>query len=218
MELGSPEKQPDGSHSIHIEVMNNLQYEYLLKESGHHVTPSPDSTSLKLYVGQLAQLYEEYSKKWFSKVIFPSIFLSKLQHNWNLNNKPEYTGEVNETSPIRVYQDWCPEKLIVNGREFKIFWKLNNIVYKQPKIKSVSGTKPVEVTFEEIPLNTIERTFSLKTTLRSRALRKVREARLIAAISKSTADHLAMRYYEKYGELENRDSESVLSSDSETDC
>lgn len=215
MELGSPEKQEDGSHTISIEVMNNFQIEYLSRESGFHTTPPHDSTDLKIYVGQLAQLYEIYSKKWFSKIVFPSLFLSRLQHIWNTNDKPPYTGLVNEMSPIRVCQEWCPEKLIVMAREFKIIWKLDNVLYKPVKTKTVSGTGALEVASEQIPLHSDESTLSLKTTLRSRALRKVREARLLTSISKARSDQLTLRYYEKYGELENHDSGSVLSSDSE---
>jgi hypothetical protein len=216
MELGSPERQTDDSYSINIEVMNNLQIEYISRESGFHTTPSHDSSDLKIYVGQIAQLYEEYSKKWFSKAVFPTLFLSNLHHTWNTNNKEPYTGIINDLSPIRVYQDWCPEKLIVVGKIFKIVWRLDNVLYKQRKINSASGTVPVEITSEQIPFDNDEDTLALRTTLRSRAIRKVREARLMAAISKATADRLTLRYYQKYGELENRDSESVLSSDSET--
>jgi hypothetical protein len=217
MELGSPEKQEDGSDIIAIEVMNNFQIEYLSKESGFHTTPPYDSTDLKIYIGQLAQLYEIYSKKWFSKVVFPSLFLSRLQHVWNTNDKQPYSGVVNEMSPIRVCQEWCPEKLIVMAREFKIIWRLDNVLYKPVKTKIVSGTGALEVTSEQIPLHNDESRLSLKTTLRSRALRKVRQARLLASISKAISDKLTLRYYEKYGELENRDSGSVLSSNSESD-
>jgi len=218
MELGSPEKLYDGSTSITIEVIDNLKVEYLSKESGSHTTPPVELMDLKVYVGELAQLYEVYSRKWFAKVIFPTLFISKIQHVWDMDDKQPYKGIANEVYPIQVSQEWCPEKLIVLAREFKLHWRLVDVSYKQPKtrIKSASGSGPVEVTSEQIPLNTIESSISLKTTLRSRALRKVREARLMAAISKSTADELTLRYYEKYGELENRDSGSVLSSDSET--
>lgn len=215
MEFGSPEKQPDGFYSIHIEVMNTLHIEYISKESGQHTTPSHDLNDLKVYLIPIAQLYEQYSKRWFSKAVFPSLFLSRVQHIWNVNNKPEYTNVVNEKSPIRVCQDWCPEKLVTNSKEYKLHWKLVSVEYKEGKFKPVSGTGPIEVGSEQFPLNTVESVFSLTTTLRSRAVRKVREARLMAAISKSQADRLTLRYYEKYGEFENRDSESVLSSDSE---
>jgi hypothetical protein len=218
MELGSPEKLYDGSTSIIVNVVDNLKIEYLSRESGSHTTPPLESMDLKLYVGELAQLYEEYSRKWFAKAIFTTMFISKIQHVWDMDDKEPYRGIANEVYPIQVCQEWCPEKLIVLAREFKLQWRLVNVSYKQPKtkIKSASGSGPVEVSSEQIPLNTIESSISLKTTLRSRALRKVREARLMAAMSKCTADELTLRYYEKYGELENRDSGSVLSSDSES--
>ena len=136
-------------------------------------------------------------------------FLSYLIHNWDTGNHAPYMG----STPTLVYQEWYPEQIIVGFQTFTINWKLAKVLYKNPILTSISG--PVEIASDEIPHDSTDGTLSLETTLRSRALRKVRQARLVHAVSKARADALIVRYYEKYGNLEELDSNSVLSSDSE---
>jgi len=212
MDFASPIKEPNGSNKIQIETMNFLKIEYESNETEKHTTPPYDSPHFQKYLGEIALLYEVYSQKWFSRPVMPAFFLSRLMHSWNTGNHLPYCGKfktVNDS--ITVYQEWCPEQLIVQLQNFTIVWGLQNVTYNTPK-NTISG--PIEIELEQIPL-TDSTVLPLERTLRSRALRKVREARLIASVSKSRADTLSLRYYEKYGNLENLDSDSNLSSDFE---
>lgn len=209
MEFTSPIKNPNGTTTVNIETIKFLKVQYQSNDTGSHNTPSPDSITFKRYIGEIAMLYENYSKKWFTRAIMSTIFLSKLMHTWKTEGHPPYMG----SPPTVVNQEWCPEQLIVNLQSFTIIWKLQSVNYTSPVALIASG--PVEITFDEIPHDSTDDPLSLETTLRSRALRKVRQARLIAAVSKARADSLSVHYYEKYGNLEELDSNSVLSSDSE---
>jgi len=209
MEFTSPIKNSNSTITVNIETMNFLNIKYQSSDTGTHNTPPPDSITFKKYIGEIAMLYETYSKKWFTRPIMSTIFLSKLMHTWKTENHSPYMGK----PPTVVNQEWCPEQLIVNLQSFTLIWKLQNVNYTSPLALIASG--PVEITFDEIPHDSTDDALSLETTLRSRALRKVRQARLIAAVSKARADFLSIRYYEKYGNLEELDSNSVLSSDSE---
>lgn len=215
MDFASPEKNSDGSYTIHISVVNNLQLEYNSSESGHHTTPPYDSRDLKIYIGQISEFYESYSTKWFSKQVFPTIFLSRVNHIWDTEDHDPYTGGFRDFKSIIVFQEWSPEQIHVTARAFTIHWKLVNVFYKIPESRTNSSSGPLEVSYEQIPLDSNNPTIILKTTLRTRAIKKVREARLLAAISRARSDILVKRYYEKYGTLEVTDSGSVLSSDSE---
>jgi hypothetical protein len=209
MEFTSPNKNSNGSTTVSINTDVPLTIEYEITEYGNHTTPPLDSLTFKKYLGEIAILYESYSKKWFTRPIMPTLFLSRLIHNWDTGTHQPYTGR---TTTI-VSQEWCPEQIIVNFQNFTINWKLQSVEYKNPRFASISG--PVEITSEDIPHDSVVDTLSLETTLRSRALRKVRQARVVYAVSKARADALTVRYYEKYGNLEELDSNSVLSSDSE---
>jgi hypothetical protein len=209
MEFTSPTKNSNGTTTISIETIEPLKIEYGSTDYDKHTTPPPDSPGLKKYIGEIAVLYEDYSKKWFTRPILATLFLSRLMHTWNTEGHSPYMG----TGETIVYQEWYPEQILVGFQNFTINWKLSKVIYKNPRLAPTSG--PVEVTSDEIPHDSMVNTLSLETTLRSRALRKVRQARLIAAVSKARADGLTVRYYEKYGNLEELDSNSVLSSDSE---
>ena len=207
MEFTSPTKNSNGTYTVNIEVMNTLKIQYNSDESNKHTTPPTDYLDFKKYVGEIATLYEPYSQKWFSRPVLPTMFLSRVMHKWNNGSHLPYNGR----PPYSVYQEWCPEQLLINSQNFTILWKLEKVVYNIPIRVSPSG--PVEITSDEILCDSTEATLALQTTLRSRALRKVRQARLVYTIAKARAEQLTVRYYEKYGELE-ADSNSVLSSDS----
>uniref|UniRef100_A0A6C0JWB9 Uncharacterized protein n=1 Tax=viral metagenome TaxID=1070528 RepID=A0A6C0JWB9_9ZZZZ len=212
MDFSSPVKEPNGTVKITIQTQTPLKIEYVSTESNRHTTPSYDSPDFKKYLGEIAMMYESYSKKWFTRSIVPTIFLSKLMHKWDNGAHEPYRGNfktINDS--INVYQVWYPEQLLVSIQSFTIHWKLIEVLYKTPQRNSSSG--PIEFASEEIPLDSTDNTILLQTTLRSRALHKVRQARLVSAVSKARADALTVRYYEKYGNLEELDSNSVLSSD-----
>lgn len=209
MELTSPTKSSNGTTTISIQTIIPLKIEYGSTDYGKHTTPPPDSQTFKKYIGEIAVLYEDYSKKWFTRAILATLFLSRLMHNWNTEGQAPYMG----TGQTLVYQEWYPEQITVGFQNFTVNWKLGKVIYKNPALVLISG--PVEVPSDEIPHDSTDGTLSLETTLRSRALRKVRQARLVAAVSKARAHGLTVRYYEKYGNLEELDSNSVLSSDSE---
>lgn len=209
MDLASPNKNQNGTTTVNIQTMTPLIIEYPSTDYQNHTTPPPDSIVFKKYIGEMAVLYETYSKKWFSRPLMATQFLSHLINNWDTVNHAPYMG----STPTLVYQEWYPEQIIVGFQNFTINWKLVKVVYKNPILAPISG--PVEVASDEIPHDSTDDALSLETTLRSRALRKVRQARVVYAVSKARADALTIRYYEKYGNLEELDSNSILSSDSE---
>ena len=86
--------------------------------------------------------------------------------------------------------------------------------YDEP-IVGISGQVRTD---DEIPYAAIaEEPIVLQTSLRARAKRKLRKARLKAAMAKWIVQELTRKYYEKYGTLEGADKESVLSSDADSE-
>ena len=85
-----------------------------------------------------------------------------------------------------------------------------NVNYIEPKI---SGQHPPE---DDIPYLMEAPPLKIQHTLRTRARNKLRKARLQATIYRLKMNELQRKYYEKYGNLEGVDGESILSSDIES--
>ena len=74
---------------------------------------------------------------------------------------------------------------------------------------------PQELDTNDIPLLEAKEPVAIDSSPRSRAIRKVRMARLLAAVSKARVARLTKRFYERYGSLQVSADDPILSSESE---
>ena len=205
MDLLAPEKQSDQSYIVPISIESNIRFSYSSRESGKHATPPETHEAFKTFLHTLASAYEIYSRDWFSNPIIELQFLKRLTHDWNFgkhlpNSQPD--------SAYIVHQIWCPEKLHVYPRSIKIHWNLVDLVYGD---EHPPGFKNTVVDPDTFPLTEAE-AVTVNPSEMERALRKVREARLQAAVTAAYAKKLALRYYERYGTMEISQPDSILSS------
>ncbi len=225
MELEPPIKISDQSYIIKVNVETNIIVIYPSRESGSHTTPPDTAEALQEFIRTLATTYELYSKRWFYNQVNAIAFLKRLSHVWQFESHQPYSGPLpeNGSGSILVRQVWCPEQLHILPRSIQVHWKLVEASYTVEKPSGLLGSVAT-LPLEEMSLDTISATgggqegSSVNLHLsdnRQRALRKVREARLRAAVAKWHANELLTRYYERYGTTELLDGDSVLSSDDE---
>ena len=216
MEFKPPKHISDTTYTVPIETDMTVLTEYeIIDPDPNHTYPPEDNPQLRNCVAEIANQYETYSKKWFSAFILCANFIQRSTHSWDFGSFPPYVGNC---SNIIVRQTWRPEQIRILPRSFQIQWKLIGVQYIDPNARISGQDGPDD---EDIPLATdgpgTHNPLILQTSLRARAKRKLRKARLKAAVAKFIAQELTRRYYEKYGTLEGADRESVLSSDADSD-
>jgi hypothetical protein len=221
MELEAPLKLSDQSYTAKLTVEAPMEVSYISRESGIHTTPPETCEPLLDIVRTLATLYETYSKRWFYTQTLAVTFMKRVTHIWKFESHMPYTGAVHESQgpAVRVSQVWCPEQLNILPRTFQIHWKLVSVSYEieRPPGPPTTAVSDGPIDPDQIPFREgHERTNTLAIEgRRARALRKVREARLKAAVCKQRATELLHRYYLRYGVAELMDGDSVLSSEGE---
>ena len=157
----------------------------------------------------MATLYESYSLKWFNKRIPPFFFLQNLSHKWNHSNSEPYQSENKSVgSAITVHQTWRPETITVHPKLFQISWVLETSKYS-------SYSLPPGIQSEEIPYGENQMPMILSETPRSVFHRKIRRAKMVAAIAALRVKKLYLKYYKRYGDFTMNEDDSPLSSDSE---
>lgn len=219
MELDAPVRISDQSYIVDIHVEGNIVVEYPSRETGTHTTPE-STEPLQEFMQRLAATYEEYSRRWFHNQVTTIAFMKRLSHLWQFDSHQPYAGALPEGGQsILVRQTWCPEKLHILPRAIQLQWKLLSASYEVEKPSGFFQPAPLEeFSVENFPEEGAVNTgMDLHlSSVREKAIRKVREARLRAAAARWHANELVARYYERYGTTELLDGDSVLSSEDET--
>jgi len=175
-----------------------------IEENGYSY-PTVDCAEYKALCNTIAKEYEQYSAKWFSTKTMPVVFLNRISHSWDVGKHspaPEsYTGP--------VCQSWCPDHIKLLPSTNRIHWKLHSAEYH------VKPSGPVELDTNRIPFEPAIEMVTINSSPRSRAIRKVRMARLHAAVSNARLARLTKRFYERYGSVNALEGDDVLSSESE---
>lgn len=223
MELEAPQRVSDQTYMVNINTESNITVQYSSRETGSHTSPPDNTDEIQAFLRILAPQYEALSKRWFHNEIGIFAFMKRITHHWEFGSHAPYMGQV---IPVQVRQTWCPEKLQILPRSIQLHWKLVDVSYEIPGLRDGGGgasTAAAAAAIEEVSLDS----FSGGGTsgfgeidlhlsgVRERALRKVREARLRAAVARWHANELLVRYYERYGTTELLDGDSELSSDDE---
>jgi hypothetical protein len=214
MEYEAPIKDGPTTYIIPISTTKFLDASYPIKMTNSLTTPPDSLMDFKMYVADMASLYEEYSMKWFNRPTMALIFTQTALHTWNhaghtLNeSQRNYHGYT-----IYIHQSWCPVRMVVQLNKITVEWKLMKTSYNGFDLSgNVTEEAPVRKS-EEVPYSKNQVLMVLRKTPRSEHHRKIRKARLMLAASQLRLDTLMLRYIEKYGEIDNTsDSESVLSS------
>ena len=208
MEFEAPVKLPNNAYKVQINTAQPFIMEYLLEETGTHSFPTDTCDEYRQVCAAIAREYEDYSAKWFGSRVLPVTFLQRLSHSWNFGKHP-----LSPATSSAVRQGWCPDHIQLLPTTNKIHWRLESVKYLGSEVHQPSG--PQELDTNDIPLQEAREPVAIDSSPRSRAIRKVRMARLLAAVSKARVARLTKRFYERYGSLEVSVDDPILSSESE---
>jgi hypothetical protein len=219
MEFDIPERHSAMNYTIPIRTTKYLEVTYTSAVSGSNTTPPLDLIECMTYIADISSMYEEYSKKWFSRQVMSIVFSKNVIHSWDHGEQAPYISQPRfESVPIRVYQKWSPESLTITGTQYQINWKLAVNKYTEFRLENIAsgelngslGLQPTpNERSAEVPYGQNQILMVLKRTSRSEYHRKVRKARLVAAAAAARFQDLASKYTERYGELgDASDSES----------
>ena len=213
MEFESPERHSAMNYTIPIRTTKYLEVTYTSIVSGSTTTPPLDSVECMMYVADIASMYEDYSKKWFSRQVMSIVFAKSVIHSWDHGTQPPSIVQPRyESDPIQVYQIWCPESLSIKGTQYQINWKLRVNKFMEFRLENIPSGElneslglqpPPNEKSTEVPYGQNQILMVLKRTSRSEYQRRVRKARLLAAAATARFQDLALKYTERYGELGN---------------
>lgn len=203
--------------------------EYREASSGYLTNPpNEESNDFKNVVKLIADNIYNEGSTWFSSPIKASVFLKRVSHNYSfVPYENNYGGKM-----LRVV--FSPTTLFIKAHLFEINWKArfenyedtnsDNIEYSEdltraePTRTIVIQSHPADIELvenDEIPLDSSPHEIELS----SRAVfkKRIREARLKAAVATMKAEQMAEKYFRRYGIHTDFDSESDLSFDSESE-
>jgi hypothetical protein len=195
-----------------------------------HINPDIQSELFNEYLKDITKILVVEGKNWFASPIKETIFLKKLKHT--------FYNYYNSNDSGKVKYSWIPYLLEISPRSFDLYWKANvekvtNTIIPvnymdfsedllEPKPlrtliiqNETKKSEDIDLVEYEIPF---EGSQQLEYEISSRAIikKKVREARLIAAIATMKAERMAEKYFRRYGIHTDLDeNESELSFDSE---
>jgi hypothetical protein len=149
----------------------------------------------------------------FSKTLDGRIFRQRLRHMWKGD------GDVTRRYPDDT---WIPRELRMAATSYTLSWE-----FQEATRAVVSGldVEEVELVRSEgaavVPAGTVEEVEDIpeegggdeSVEERAAARRRVRQARLRAAVAQLRAERLAERYYKRYGSFDGAGSDSDLSSE-----
>jgi hypothetical protein len=212
MELDAPIRERDQSYTVPIRCLQPYMFTYTTEsiEQNGHSYPTTDCSNYKELCNVIAIEYEKYSLKWFGTKTMPIMFLGRLSHSWDVGK--HVPAERSYTGPVR--QSWCPDHIKLLPNTNRIHWKLYSADYRLEE-NDVKPSGPDEHDTSRIPFEPVREIITINSTPRSRAIRKVRMARLYAAISAERVARLTKRFYERYGSVDALEGDDVLSSESE---
>lgn len=199
--------------------------------------PDVSSEEIKEQLEVFLNLLIEKTKRYFSTPLRSKTLLSRLNHVWE--GFPVNTAS--NLAPGWYTVNWKPASLKILPREFVLVWKAGTLEAGEPVIpknfiadsESRSPSPAPELRTIQLQQSTssanslveFEPSFADPNDSRLMTLdyeapshrlekKKIREAKLRAALASLKAERLAEKYYQKYGSLPGEDS-SDLSSESE---
>jgi len=195
LEVGKPVLDPDARvHKLSITDCPPFQY----------VTAITDRVDLEAVAEQFTTfitVFLQKASKYFSQSIDTALFLQRIQHT--------YDGEQNESGE-ETQVSWIPAFVLFYPNRYVIHWKLVSTENPPGEADTIEAPPPVAAPQPTTSISPVRTTSEMR--------KKIRQARLKAAVAKLYLQKLTQKYYEKYGNFSGlEESESELSSESDVE-
>lgn len=242
MEIGVPTYSAAGQlytfpiHLSTLELPSNPKY---IEGVDFPDAPDVHTEEIQGKLEHFLNTFIEKTKRSFTTPLRTKTILSRLNHVWEGYPATSEKG----VSPGWYSVNWKPTYLKIIPKEFVLVWKAGNLESAEAIIpnnfiaesesRSPSPSPALELRTIQLQQSTssgsglVEHEPSFSETLDSRMMtldyeapshriekKKIREAKLRAALASLKAERLAEKYYQKYGSLPGEES-SDLSSESE---
>jgi len=207
MEISTPSFQK-GTKSQRIQIVSTTAtVTTITKVPGAVSTPD---TSMPEVQALLTEFLTN-AARYFSKGLSIANFMSKATFIWNYDR---FINEINSAPANAVVRmTWVPEAVIFHqNAQYESIWQAASLVVEAPAAAAVETPALIEAP-DAIPFD--ESNAIVQPSPRRGEKQKVREARLRAALAHLRAERLALKYYEKYGKIEDSDKDSTLSIESD---
>ena len=207
MEISTPSVQKV-TKSQKIQILSTVaSVTTTTKRPSEVVTPDTSMPEVKDIISDFLTAATRY----FSKGLPLDNFLSKAQFVWNYDRFKEEINSAPADAVVRM--KWSPEAVIFHqNAQYESIWQATHLIIEVQAPAKTPAASVIEES-DTIPFdssNTI-----VQPSPRRGEKQKVREARLRAALAHLRAERLALKYYEKYGKIEEDDKDSTLSIESD---
>jgi hypothetical protein len=240
MEIGVPTYTSVGQlytfpiQSSSLEIASPVKY---IEGIDFPDAPELSTKEIQPKLEEFLNLFIDKTKRYFSTPLRSKTILSRLSHVW----EPNPSNPAGSVTPGWYTVSWKPSSMKIVPKEFVLVWKSGTLQEAEPVIpndflveaesrspspapelrtiqlqqSTSSGNSLVELEPSFVESND-SRMMTLDYEAPSHRLekKKIREAKLRAALASLKAERLAEKYYQKYGSLPGEDS-SDLSSESE---
>lgn len=242
MEIGVPTYSAAGqlyTFPIHLSTFQLSSNPKYIEGIDFPDAPELNTEEVKAKLEHFLNTFIEKTKRYFTTPLRMKTILSRLNHVWEGHPANSETG----VSPGWYSVNWKPAYLKIVPKDFVLVWKPGSLEVAEPVIpnnfiadsesRCPSPSPALELRTIQLQQSTssgsglVEHEPSFEETIDSRLMtldyeapshriekKKIREAKLRAALASLKAERLAEKYYQKYGSLPGEDS-SDLSSDSE---
>jgi hypothetical protein len=208
------------SWTIIVEKHESISYSEIRDPSGNDFFDLPDTSKEEFQEVflDLTKKIIEYCKSHFSTPIKENIFMKRAKNTFQKVSSSNIYGN-------KYLITWKPNKIIINSSDYELLWDIEYISlenkissYETLESNNNSTINIIEANEELKEIETLDNV-SLQNNIHnsSRAIfkKKVREARLRAAIATMKAERMASKYFRRYGNELDLSVESDLSSDGE---
>lgn len=235
MEVGVPTWNT-GSRSYTFQILKcttEFKTDTVYYEAGASM-PAPVPPATTLVQEKIVSAFLEATRKYFTSPLTAEKVLRHLRHSVQEGDLPTSTGWYDVV--------WAPAKMIVKTGEYELVWRIASTTETNPMIPSEftesktprprspdtpeqQEVRSIQIHDSLIPVGDLPLSdlpplpFSTEEELdplKEDSKRKIREARLKAALARLKAQRMEQSYYERYGQPpEESENSSETSSDSE---
>jgi len=208
------------SWTINVEKHESISYSEIRDPSGNDFFDLPDTSKEEFQEVflDLTKKFIEYCKSHFSTPIKENIFMKRAKNIFEKVSSSNIYGN-------KYLITWKPNKIVIKSSDYELLWDIEYVSlenkissYETLEAHNSSTINIIEASEELKEIKTIDNN-SLQNDIHnsSRAIykKKVREARLRAAIATMKAERMASKYFRRYGNELDLSVESDLSSDGE---